>query len=73
MLAEEAQRETQEALAALPVAFRAALVLREMEGLSYEEIAAALGCPAGTVRSRINRGRALLRERLAPYWNGGRS
>ena len=73
MLAEEAQRETQEALAALPVAFRAALVLREMEGLSYEEIATALGCPAGTVRSRINRGRALLRERLAPYWNGGRS
>jgi RNA polymerase sigma-70 factor (ECF subfamily) len=70
MLSLEAQRQTQQALAALPVAFRAALVLREIQGLSYEEIGVALGCPAGTVRSRINRGRALLRERLAPYWNG---
>jgi RNA polymerase sigma-70 factor (ECF subfamily) len=70
MLALEAQRQTQAALAALPVAFRAALVLREIQGLSYEEIGVVLDCPAGTVRSRINRGRALLRERLAPYWNG---
>ncbi len=70
MLSLEAQRQTQEALGALPVAFRAAVVLREIQGLSYEEIAVALGCPEGTVRSRINRGRAMLRERLAPYWNG---
>jgi RNA polymerase sigma-70 factor (ECF subfamily) len=72
MLALEAQRQTQAALAALPVAFRAALVLREIQGLSYEEIGVVLGCPAGTVRSRINRGRALLRDHLAPYWNGER-
>jgi RNA polymerase sigma-70 factor, ECF subfamily len=70
LLAQEAQLQTQRALAELPLAFRAALVLREIQGLSYEEIATTLGCPVGTVRSRINRGRALLRERLAPYWNG---
>jgi RNA polymerase sigma-70 factor, ECF subfamily len=70
LLADEAQRQTQAALAALPLAFRAPLVLREIQGLSYEEIAVALGSPLGTVRSRINRGRALLRERLASYWQG---
>ena len=70
LLAREAQHQTQRALADLPLSFRAALVLREIQGLSYEEIATALGCPVGTVRSRINRGRELLRERLAPYWNG---
>jgi RNA polymerase sigma-70 factor, ECF subfamily len=70
LLAQEAQHKTQQALAALPVPFRSALVLREIQGLSYEEVAVALGCPVGTVRSRINRGRALLRDQLAPYWNG---
>jgi RNA polymerase sigma-70 factor, ECF subfamily len=70
LLAQEAQLRTQQALAALPVIFRAALVLREIQELPYEEIARVLGCPVGTVRSRINRGRALLREQLAPYWNG---
>ena len=70
LLAGEAQRQTQAALAALPLPLRATLVLREIQGLSYEEIALALSCPVGTVRSRINRGRALLREQLAPYWKG---
>jgi RNA polymerase sigma-70 factor (ECF subfamily) len=70
LLAGEAQRQTQAALADLPLPFRAPLVLRELQGLSYEEVAAALRCPVGTVRSRINRGRALLRDRLRPYWNG---
>jgi RNA polymerase sigma-70 factor, ECF subfamily len=70
LLAQEAQRQTQRALAALPIRFRAALVLREIQELSYDEIARVLGCPVGTVRSRINRGRALLRESLTPYWNG---
>jgi RNA polymerase sigma-70 factor (ECF subfamily) len=46
-------------------------VLRELEELSYEEIARSLRCPVGTVRSRINRGRTLLRERLAPYHHDG--
>jgi len=56
------------ALAALPPNFRAAVVLCDLEGLSYEEIAATLGVKPGTVRSRIHRGRALLREALAPRY-----
>ena len=53
------------ALAALPPEFRAAVVLCDIEGLSYEEIAATLGVKLGTVRSRIHRGRAQLRTALA--------
>lgn len=53
------------ALAALPPEFRAAVVLCDIEGLSYEEIADALGVKIGTVRSRIHRGRAQLRTALA--------
>lgn len=53
------------AVAALPEAERDALVLNVWEGLSYEEVAAALGVPVGTVRSRLNRARGRLRE-LAP-------
>ena len=52
------------ALAALPPDFRAAVVLCDIEGLSYEEIAATLGVKLGTVRSRIHRGRAQLRAAL---------
>lgn len=51
----------------LPDEFRAAVVLRDMEALSYEEIAAALDLPIGTVRSRIHRGRLLLQERLRGF------
>lgn len=57
--------DVQRALDALPPDFRAAVVLCDIEGLSYEEIAATLGVKLGTVRSRIHRGRALLREALA--------
>jgi RNA polymerase sigma-70 factor, ECF subfamily len=57
--------DVQAALAALPPDFRAAVVLCDLEGLSYEEIAATLGIKLGTVRSRIHRGRAQLRETLA--------
>jgi len=62
--------EVQQALAALPPDFRAAVVLCDIEGLSYEEIATTLDVKLGTVRSRIHRGRALLRDALAhrrPY------
>ena len=55
----------QAALDALPPDFRAAVVLCDLEGLSYEEVAAALGIKLGTVRSRIHRGRSLLRVKLA--------
>ncbi|WP_113718848.1 RNA polymerase sigma factor SigE [Arthrobacter dokdonensis] len=53
------------ALNALPPDFRAAVVLCDMEGLSYDEVAHALDIKLGTVRSRIHRGRAMLRESLA--------
>src|SRR5665647_3189286 len=58
-------QDVQKALDALPPEFRAAVVLCDMEGLSYEEIAVTLGIKLGTVRSRIHRGRAQLREALA--------
>jgi RNA polymerase sigma-70 factor (ECF subfamily) len=54
----------QKAVASLPDASRAVLVLREYEGLSYQEIAEALDIPAGTVMSRLNYARSLLRGRL---------
>ena len=54
------------ALAQLDEEYREAVVLRDLEGLSYEEIAEATGVPPGTVRSRIHRGRAALREMLLP-------
>jgi RNA polymerase sigma-70 factor (ECF subfamily) len=53
------------ALAALPPDFRAAVVLCDVEGLSYDEIADVLGLKLGTVRSRIHRGRSMLRAELA--------
>jgi RNA polymerase sigma-70 factor (ECF subfamily) len=53
------------AIHALPEEFRAAVLLRDLEGLSYEEVAAVLEVPIGTVRSRLARGRALLREKLS--------
>ncbi|HEY8826361.1 MAG TPA: RNA polymerase sigma factor SigE [Jatrophihabitantaceae bacterium] len=57
--------EIQRALDELPADFRVAVVLCDLEQLSYEEIAATLGIKVGTVRSRIHRGRVLLRQALA--------
>ncbi|HXA77622.1 MAG TPA: sigma-70 family RNA polymerase sigma factor [Candidatus Acidoferrales bacterium] len=54
----------QEALEDLPVGFREALILRELEGLSYKEIAEVMDVPIGTVMSSLARGRTQLRERL---------
>ena len=56
--------DVQAALQCLPDDFRAAVVLCDVVGLSYHEIGESLGIPVGTVRSRIHRGRALLREVL---------
>ena len=56
----------QKAVLALPDASRAVLVLREYEGMSYHEIADALDIPVGTVMSRLNYARKLLKEKLAP-------
>jgi RNA polymerase sigma-70 factor (ECF subfamily) len=54
-------------VAQLPDEFREPVVLRDLEDLSYEEIAAVLGVPAGTVRSRIHRGRCLLQQMLQEF------
>src|SRR3954449_8224385 len=56
--------DIQEALRALPEDFRAAVVLCDVVGQSYQEIGESLGVPVGTVRSRIHRGRAMLRKAL---------
>ncbi len=63
-LAEDAGRRVRAALRELKPVFRDAVVLRDLEGLSYEEIAAVLRLPVGTVRSRIARGRENLRLAL---------
>ena len=70
--AQELHREVAAAVAALPLRCRVPLVLHEIEGWSYADIAAQLGCREGTVKSRIHRGRQQLKARLEPYWNGGR-
>ena len=64
--------DLQAALDSLPPEFRAAVVLCDIEGLSYEEIGATLGVKLGTVRSRIHRGRQALRDYLAAHPEAGR-
>jgi len=61
---EELSDEVQGALSALPDEFRTAVVLCDVVGMSYDEIASAQGVPVGTVRSRIHRGRRMLRTAL---------
>ena len=63
--------DLQAALDSLPPEFRAAVVLCDIEGLSYEEIGATLGVKLGTVRSRIHRGRQALRDHLARHSDAG--
>ncbi len=66
LLKEEMARTVRDAVESLPDDLRTAITLREMEGLSYEEIAKAMDCPVGTVRSRIFRARAVINQRLEP-------
>lgn len=63
---DEVERTIFEAIDALPEDLRTAITLREIEGLSYEEIAQAMDCPVGTVRSRIFRARDAIDKRLRP-------
>lgn len=60
----ETVARVRQAIATLPENYREAVVLCELEEMSYEEAASALGCPVGTVRSRLHRARALLAEKL---------
>ena len=63
---EELRQAVERALAALPEELRTAILLREIEGLSYEEIAVAMECPVGTVRSRIFRARETIDVAIRP-------
>lgn len=66
LLTDEIRQTVQEAMEQLPDDLREAIMLRELEGLSYEEIAAAMDCPVGTVRSRIFRAREAIDKKLKP-------
>lgn len=66
VLTDEIRQVVEQAMAQLPEDLRTAIVLRELEGLSYEEIATAMDCPVGTVRSRIFRAREAIDRKLQP-------
>ena len=66
LLKEEIQNTVADAIGELPEDLKMAITLRELEGLSYEEIAHAMDCPIGTVRSRIFRARESINNRLQP-------
>jgi RNA polymerase sigma-70 factor (ECF subfamily) len=66
LLRDEIEKTVFEAIEALPEDLRTAITLRELEGLSYEEIADTMDCPIGTVRSRIFRAREAIDNRLRP-------
>jgi len=67
VLHEELDEQIQKALASLPKDFRMTVILADIEGMSYEEISESMGCSLGTVRSRLHRGRKLLRTKLAGF------
>lgn len=71
LAAREIQVAVHQALQEIPEVFRGAVILRDLEGLSYEEVAEVLECSAGTVKSRILRGRRALRELLEPLLSDG--
>jgi len=69
VLQQEARRQLEQAVTRLPLSYRVPLVLHEIEGWPYHEIAEQLGCRVGTVKSRIHRARQRLKDELAPYWH----
>ena len=70
LLREEIERTVFATIANLPEDLRTAIMLREMDGMSYEEIATTMECPIGTVRSRIFRAREAIDEKLKPLLSG---
>jgi RNA polymerase sigma-70 factor (ECF subfamily) len=69
LLNKELGEKLEKALQELPEKLRMVVLLYDVEGLSYEEIAAIAGCPLGTVKSRLFNARAVLRRKLEPYLN----
>jgi len=67
VLHEELDERIQKALSTLPPDFRTTVILADIEGMSYEEISETMKCSLGTVRSRLHRGRKLLRSKLAGF------
>jgi len=67
VLHEELDEKIQNALEALPNDFRMTVILADIQGMSYEEISETMGCSLGTVRSRLHRGRKILRTKLAGF------
>jgi RNA polymerase sigma-70 factor (ECF subfamily) len=70
MMREEIERTVYDTIADLPEDLRTAIMLREMDGMSYEEIAVTMECPIGTVRSRIFRAREAIDAKLKPLIGG---
>ncbi len=70
LMRDEIKRTVYDTIAQLPVDLRTAIMLREMEGMSYEDIATTMDCPIGTVRSRIFRAREAIDEKLRPLLEG---
>lgn len=70
LMREEIEKTVFDTIATLPEDLRTAIILREMEGMSYEEIATTMECPIGTVRSRIFRAREAIEEKLKPLVGG---
>lgn len=66
MLTEEIRRAVYETIDSLPDDLKTAITLRELEGMSYEDIASVMDCPVGTVRSRIFRAREAIDKRVTP-------
>jgi RNA polymerase sigma-70 factor (ECF subfamily) len=71
LLTEEIRSTVNRAIEGLPEDLRTAIVLREIDGLSYEEIASSMNCPVGTVRSRIFRAREAIDRHLRVVFEGG--
>ncbi|BDI32169.1 hypothetical protein CCAX7_42200 [Capsulimonas corticalis] len=67
VMSDELDEHIQRALNSLPADFRMTVVLADIEGMSYEEVSAAMRCSLGTVRSRLHRGRKLLRQKIAQF------
>lgn len=70
ILGREKQEAVRKCVASLPLRYRMAVVMKDMEGLTFEEIARILNCPESTVKSRVVRARRMLLKRLSPYLTG---